>query len=104
MSQYSGSGGQYSRSGGKGSLQGDTAGKLKQRFQWLESFSDDELAEISYCDPGESISPDEVYFDISNPERGIIQGESGHVPKDSCYVPRSKLPLHLWDKLTGNYS
>ncbi len=82
----------------------ETADKLKERFQWLESFSDDELREISFCRPGEALSGDEIYFDISHPERGVIQGEEGTVsPEESCYVPRSSISRHLWEKLTNRF-
>jgi hypothetical protein len=82
-----------------------TADKLKKRFDWLESFSDDELVEIGYCSPGDALSDDENYFDISQPERGVIHGATGEqVPEGSCYVPQGEVPRRLWDKLVGSYS
>lgn len=96
MSQSMGPGGPVTRR--------ETADKLKERFEWLQAFSDDELREISYCTTGEPTRGDEVYFDISNPERGVIQGEpGGQIPEGSCYVPKSEIPQRLWDKLTGPY-
>ncbi len=83
----------------------ETAERLKNRFRWLQSFSDDELTQISYCTPGEIMSGDEQYFDISHPERGVIQGEEGApIPPDSCFVPKSEISHPLWDKLTGHFS
>ncbi len=97
MSQYMGPQG---RAGTR-----DTADRLKHRFLWLQSFSDDELRQITYCVPGETMSSEEQYFDISNPERGVIQGEQGvAIPPDSCYVPRSEISRSLWDKLTARFS
>ncbi len=82
----------------------ETADKLKHRFDWLQSFSDDELREITYCTGGETMSGEEVYFDISHPEQGVIQGEPGQrIPDDSCYVPKSEVKQDLWNKLVGPY-
>ncbi len=82
----------------------ETADTLKERYQWLQDFSDDELREISYCGVGESMNPGEMYFDISHPERGIIRGEPGEqIPEDGCYVPKSEIPQQLWDKLVGPF-
>lgn len=91
--------------GGKPTTRRETADKLKTRFDWLQSFSDEELREISYCTTEESIKENEIYFDISQPERGIIQGQEGQpIPEGSCYVPKSEIPRNLWDKLVGPYS
>ena len=85
-------------------LRQETAEKLKERFEWLESFSDDELREITYCTTGTPMSADERYFDLSQPEQGIIQGREGEViPEGSCYVPKSEVPQRLWDKLTSPF-
>ncbi len=85
-------------------LRRETADKLRERYKWLQSFSDEELSEICYCTPDEIMRGDEVYFDISQPERGIIQGEEGmRVPEGSCYVPRSEVRRDLWDKLVEPY-
>ncbi|MGE5619788.1 MAG: hypothetical protein ACM3US_11085 [Sphingomonadaceae bacterium] len=82
-----------------------TAEKLKERFEWLQSFSDDELRDINYCTTGEPMRDDELYFDISHPERGIIQGQSGErIPEGSCYVPKSEISQGLWDKLVAPYA
>ncbi len=83
----------------------ETAEKLKDRFEWLQSFSDDELREISYCTPEETMREDEVYFDISHPEVGLIQGKSGEpIPEGSCYVPRSEIRRDLWEKLVEPFT
>ncbi len=96
MSQSKGSGGPAVRR--------ETANKLRERYDWLQSFSDDELREITYCSVGESMSGEESYFDISHPERGVIQGEPGEqIPEDSCYVPKSEIRQDLWDKLVGPF-
>ena len=82
-----------------------TADMLKERFDWLESFSDFELKQISYCTKGEPMKRDEEYFDISHPERGIIRGhQGGEIPDGACYVPRSEVPQELWHKLTQPFS
>ena len=82
----------------------ETAEKLKERFRWLQSFTDDELREITYCIEGDSMSGEEQYFDISHPEQGVIRGSEGQgIPEGSCYVPRSEVPRHLWDKLVSPF-
>ncbi len=97
MSQPMGSSGSSTRRG--------RADQLKRRFDWLQAFSDEELGEIHYCAVGEPMSPDEEYFDLCYPERGIIRGEEGtQTPEGSCYVPRSEVPAHLWDKMVRDYS
>lgn len=76
---------------------------LRERYQWLNSFTDDELREISMCkveegDPQE----DELYFDLSHPEKGSFKGHPGRlVPEGSCYVARSQVDERLWNKLTS---
>ncbi len=82
-----------------------TAERLKSRFGWLQSFSDDELRQITYCASEDTMRGDETYFDISHPERGLIEGRDGEqIPEGSCYVPRSEVPRNLWDKLTEPFS
>ena len=82
----------------------ETADKLKDRFDWLRTFSDDELREINYCTPDETMRGDETYFDISHPESGVIKGEEGEpIPEDSCYVPRSEVRRELWNKLIAPF-
>ncbi len=103
MSQGQDMGRQRMGRGGPATRRG-TADALKNRFQWLQNFSDDELREITYCSTGESTNSGEMYFDISHPEQGIIQGEpGGQIPEESCYVPKSEIPQHLWDKLVGPF-
>jgi len=82
----------------------ETAERLKERYEWLQQFSDNELHEITYCIVGEPMVGDELYFDLSHPEQGVIQGEEGvPVPEGSCYVPKSEIRQDLWDKLVGPY-
>ncbi|MCL4370882.1 MAG: hypothetical protein M1380_08230 [Chloroflexi bacterium] len=96
MSQGMGPGGPTTRR--------ETADKLKERYDWLQNFSDDELHQVTYCSSGETMSGEEVYFDISHPERGVIQGEpGGQIPEDCCYVPKSEVRQDLWDKLVGPF-
>jgi hypothetical protein len=82
----------------------EATSRLRERFDWLESFTDDELGEIVFLRGGETTRSDEVYFDISDPERGEFQGMDGElVPEDSRYVPKSQVPQYVWDKLVGPY-
>ncbi len=91
--------------GGSGrTTRGTDARKLKQRFDWLESFSDNELGEIVFLREGEPLRPGEEYFDISNPERGIFHGQNGQKAEESSrYVPKSEVPDHVWHKLTQSF-
>jgi len=82
-----------------------TAEKLKERFEWLQSFTDDELREITYCIEGQPMKGDEQYFDISHPEQGVISGIEGQgIPEGSCYVPQSEIPRRLWEKLVSPFT
>lgn len=77
-----------------------TAERLKQRFRWLQSFTDEELTKISMCEADEPLQQGQEYFDLSSPERGPIPGDAGQrVPEGSCYVPRSSINSELWRKL-----
>ena len=78
---------------------------LRKRYTWLKAFNDDELREISFCaDPGDELSEGEVYFDLGKPERGVIRASKGErVPEGSCYVSKSSLSKHLWEKLTRSF-
>ncbi len=88
--------------GGTGrTSRGADARMLKQRFDWLESFSDNELGEVVFLRDGETFSSRDEYFDISNPERGIFRGQDGQkVDEGSRYVPKSEVPDYIWHKLT----
>ena len=77
--------------------------ELRKRFRWLTAFSDDELQKISMCklDEGDP-QEDDLYFDISHPERGTFRGQAGKVvPEGSCYVSRGQLSESVWNKLIG---
>ena len=90
--------------GGRGrTAHGEDIKKLKQRFDWLESFSDNELGEVIFLRDGESMSPQEEYFDISNPERGIFRGNGQKADEGSRYVPKSQLPEQVWHKLVRSF-
>jgi hypothetical protein len=77
-----------------------SAHDLRERFAWLNQFSEDELREISFCAENEPLQEGELYFDISNPERNQIVGKRGDtVPAGSCYVRRSDVGEQTWQKL-----
>lgn len=78
------------------------ARKLRDRFAWLNSFTDQELEEISFCEAGAAMVPGEVYFDISHPEMGAFVGTPGRlIPEDACLVRKSDVSEQLWAKLTA---
>ncbi|MDA8216850.1 MAG: hypothetical protein M0Z94_04450 [Dehalococcoidales bacterium] len=80
----------------------ETGTMLRRRFDWLRSFSDDELRRIAICETGDSLDSDEQYFDLSHPEEGVMSGRHGHaVPEGACYVPRSEVSRETWQKLTS---
>ncbi len=77
------------------------AQRLRERFIWLNRFSDDELRELGFCAEDEELEPGETYFDVSHPEQGPLQGLGGNrVPKGSCLVARSRVSPTVWQKLT----
>ncbi len=91
--------------GGRGrTTHGEDASKLKQRFDWLESFDNNELGEVVFLRGGEQMRPDEEYFDISNPERGVFHGKQGETADESSrYVPKSEVPENIWHKLVAPF-
>lgn len=91
--------------GGHGHVtHGEEASKLKQRFDWLRSFTDTELGEIVFLREGDSMHSGEEYFDISNPERGVFHSSDGQMADESSrYVPKSEVPDNVWQKLTKSY-
>jgi len=91
--------------GGRGRIgQGEDARKLRQRFDWLESFTDDELGSLNFLREGDATNPNEEYFDISNPEMGILSSNDlPVVDEGSRYIPKSEVPRDVWDKLVGPF-
>lgn len=81
---------------------GDTTARmLRQRFEWLTSFTDDELQELTICSEQEGLKEGDTYFDLSHPERGPFQARVGEsVPPGSCYVAKSMVSREAWSKLT----
>ena len=90
------------RSTPEGLSKQEMTNRLKRRYQWLQSFTDDELREISFCyDPGYSMKEGELYFDLEAPQRGIIRGQGGEkIPQGHCYVSKSQVKEETWKKLT----
>ncbi len=78
------------------------ATRLKNRFAWLNRFTDEELQKITLCEQDDQLEADEEYFDLNRPEQGMVRGVAGgRVPRDSCLVPRSKVTPETWAKLTS---
>ncbi len=78
------------------------ARRLRDRFAWLNQFSDEELQHISFCETGSEMIPGETYFDISHPEMGVFVGREGQlVPEDACLVRKGTMPTSIWSKLTA---
>lgn len=78
--------------------------RLRRRFEWLRDLNDDEVSELSRCEEGTVLRPDEEYFDVSHPERGIIR--AGEVPAadgGSCYVAKGDLRPGTWQRLINLY-
>lgn len=73
---------------------------LRERFQWLTQFNDEELEKISFCENGAPMLPGEDYFDISHPERGAFVGRTGEViPEGACILRKGAMPPVVWSKL-----
>ncbi len=78
------------------------AAELRARFQWLETFTDEELREITIRAEGDELAPGNEYFDLSHPEDGMIVAPKGkRVPHKGAYVARDDVPQAIWDKLIG---
>ena len=77
-----------------------TLADLRQRFAWLERFSDEELRRIAIRGAGEPAHTGEEYIDISHPERGVVRGEDVRtIPEGASFVGRQNLGDALWEKL-----
>ncbi|HEX5416338.1 MAG TPA: hypothetical protein VFZ25_11775 [Chloroflexota bacterium] len=77
------------------------ARRLRERFHWLNKFSDEEVAKITFCEPGSEMENGDSYFDISNPERGTFSAKAGEkIPEGGCLVSKKLIPGQLWTKLT----
>jgi len=76
------------------------ARRLRDRFTWLNQFTDQELQEICFCATGAEMRAGETYFDISHPELGPFEAEPGQiVPEGACLVQKGTVPERLWTKL-----
>ncbi len=74
--------------------------ELRERFEWLDRFTDDELREISICVDSGRLSESDQYVDLSDPERGVIKAKAGDpVPPGACYISRDDVSDELWTKL-----
>ena len=82
------------------SQRADEARRLRDRFAWLNRFTDDEIGQISFCDTGAEMVPGETYFDVSTPESGPFVGQPGQlVPEGGCLIWQSSVPPAIWKKL-----
>lgn len=90
----------------EGLSKSEMTNRLRQRYQWLQSFTDDELREISFCyDPGYPLKDGELYFDLEAPQRGIIHGRDGEkIQNGHCYVSKSQVKEETWKKLTQPFA
>lgn len=75
---------------------------MRERFAWLNRFSDEELQQISICSTGAEIKPGDTYFDISHPEAGPFVGLPGQIiPEGTCLIQKADVPASIWQKLTS---
>ncbi len=80
----------------------EEARRLRDRFSWLNQFTDEELQQIAFCEAGASMVPGETYFDVSHPEMGAFVGQQGQViPEGGCLVRKGSVPENVWTKLTS---
>lgn len=78
----------------------DAARRLRERFQWLNRFSDEELQRITFCQPGSEMKNGDTYFDISNPERGVFTARPGQrIPEGGCLVRQQDVSPSIWQKM-----
>lgn len=76
------------------------ARRLRDRFTWLNNFTDEEIQQISFCESGAEMVPGDSYFDISYPENGPFVGQAGQrIPTGGCLVRQSSVPPAIWAKL-----
>lgn len=80
---------------------GERARRLRDRFTWLNRFSDEELEQLSFCKGGAELVPGQTYFDLSHPENGPFTGAVDQlIPEDGCVICQRDVSARLWDKLT----
>jgi hypothetical protein len=78
----------------------EQARRLRDRFAWLNQFTDEELQEMSFCQGGAEMVAGETYFDISHPEMGPFVAQQGQlVPEGGCLVRKGSVPQSIWNKL-----
>lgn len=76
------------------------ARRLRERFAWLNNFTDVELEQICFCETGAEMVPGETYFDISHPENGPFVAQTGQIVlKGGCLVRRREVAETIWQKL-----
>src|SRR5258708_7956228 len=79
----------------------EDAQRLRHRFAWLQRFTDLEIQEISFCEPGAAIRAGETYFDISHPEEGSFTADRDMtVDEGRCLVAKSAVSPRVWSKVS----
>ncbi|MGH2459376.1 MAG: hypothetical protein ACRDIY_10975 [Chloroflexota bacterium] len=84
------------------SQRADEARRLRDRFAWLNSFNDEEIGQISFCETGAEMAPGDTYFDVSFPENGPFVGQPGQlIPEGGCLIQQRSVPASIWEKLVA---
>lgn len=74
--------------------------QLRERYDWLQRFTDEELRDISFCEEGVTLRSGQQYFDLNHPERGVITARRGErASEGTCLIPRESVRDSAWQKL-----
>jgi hypothetical protein len=79
-----------------------TAFDIKEAYDLLEGFTDDDLKQIVVLPAGSRLEAGATYLDLRDPYRRPFTGRSEmEAEPENLYVPKSEVDYVLWNRLTG---
>lgn len=79
-----------------------TAYEIKEFYNILEGYTDDELKQITVLPRGSRLEQGATYIDIKDPEPKEFTAMGGmEAGPNNWYVPKTEVGYQLWNKLTG---
>ncbi len=76
--------------------------ELRQKYQWLMSFSDDEIRTVALLDAGQELEPWEQYLVVCHREQGVLRPTHAfgkRVPEGHVYLAQHRVPEATWYRL-----